>query len=44
VPIGPSFAKYDKQGRGIALGPSAPPPGETYTWRPGGTGADTPIP
>jgi hypothetical protein len=44
VPIGPSYAKFNVAGRGIALGPTRPPAGETYTWRPGGIGADTPIP
>jgi virulence factor Mce-like protein len=43
-PIGPSYSRFNLQGRGIALGPTRPPAGETYTWRPGGNGADTPIP
>jgi virulence factor Mce-like protein len=44
VPIGPSYSCFNLQGRGIALGPNRPPAGETYTWRPGGIGADTAIP
>ena len=41
---GPSYAKFDKQGHGISLGPDHVPAGETFTVRPGGTAADTPNP
>lgn len=42
--VGPSYAKFDTDGKGIALGPERVPPGQTFTVRPGGTGADTPDP
>ncbi|MBA2347883.1 MAG: MCE family protein [Solirubrobacterales bacterium] len=44
VILGPSFSKFDDKGRGIALGPSRVPAGQTFTVRPGGRGADTPDP
>ncbi len=42
--VGPSFSKFDIKGRGIAIGPKRVPDGQTFTVRPGGTGADTPDP
>ncbi len=42
--VGPSYSKFDKQGKGIALGPAGVPAGQTFTVRPGGTGRDTPDP
>jgi hypothetical protein len=42
VALGPTWAKLDKQAHGVGLGPAAVPPGETFTARPGGRGADVP--
>ena len=43
-PIGPTYAQFNNQGRGIGLGPDHVPAGETFTSRPGGRGVDTPLP
>jgi virulence factor Mce-like protein len=40
--LGPTYAMLDKQAHGVGLGPAAVPPGETFTARPGGRGADVP--
>ncbi len=42
VALGPTYAKLNKEGRGVGLGPAAVPAGETFTARPGGMGADVP--
>ena len=44
VVVGPSFSKFDINGRGTALGPKRVPAGRTFTVRPGGTARDTPDP
>jgi virulence factor Mce-like protein len=38
--LGPTYAQLDKNGKGVGLNPDHVPAGETYTDRPGGTGAD----
>jgi hypothetical protein len=40
--LGPTYAMLDKESHGVGLGPAAVPPGETFTARPGGLGADVP--
>ena len=40
--LGPTYAKLDKNGRGVGLGPARVPAGETFTARPGGIGVDVP--
>jgi hypothetical protein len=40
--VGPSYSKFNKEGRGIALNPDRVPAGETFTNRPGGRGVDVP--
>jgi phospholipid/cholesterol/gamma-HCH transport system substrate-binding protein len=43
-PIGPTFRQFDREGHGVGLNTETVPPGETFTSRPGGRGADTPLP
>jgi len=38
--LGPTYAQFGKDGRGIRLNPDHVPAGETFTERPGGHGAD----
>jgi virulence factor Mce-like protein len=38
--LGPHFAQLDKNGRGVGLGPTRVPDGETFTDAPGGRGVD----
>ena len=38
--LGPTYAQFGKDGKGIGLNPDHVPPGETFTDRPGGHGAD----
>ena len=38
--LGPTYAHFDRNGRGSGLNPSHVPAGETFTDRPGGHGAD----
>jgi virulence factor Mce-like protein len=38
--LGPTYAQFGKDGKGIGLNPDRVPSGETYTDRPGGHGAD----
>jgi virulence factor Mce-like protein len=38
--LGPTYAQFGKDGRGIGLNPDHVPAGETFTDRPGGHGAD----
>jgi virulence factor Mce-like protein len=38
--LGPTYAQFGKDGKGIGLNPDHVPAGETYTDRPGGHGAD----
>jgi virulence factor Mce-like protein len=38
--LGPTYAQFGKDGRGIGLNPDHVPAGETFTERPGGHGAD----
>ncbi len=40
--VGPTFSKFDRQGRGIALNPDRIPAGQTFTHLPGGRGLDVP--
>jgi len=40
--VGPSYAKYDKQGRGIGLNPDRVPAGQTFSHVPGGRALDVP--
>jgi virulence factor Mce-like protein len=40
---GPTYAKIDREGHGVGLNPDHVPAGETFTARPGGRGADTPL-
>jgi hypothetical protein len=42
--VGSTYQKVDKQGRGSGRGPDHVPAGQTFTWRPGGLGADPPDP
>jgi virulence factor Mce-like protein len=42
--VGSTYANVDKQGRGSGRGPDHVPAGQTFTWRPGGLGADPPDP
>jgi virulence factor Mce-like protein len=42
--VGSTYAKKDKNAQGIGRGPDHVPAGETFTWRPGGLGADPPLP
>jgi virulence factor Mce-like protein len=42
--VGSTYTKLDKQGRGSGRGPDQVPAGQTFTWRPGGLGADPPPP
>ena len=41
-PLGPHYAQLDRNGRGVGLGPSRVPDGETFTDAPGGIGVDVP--
>ena len=41
-PLGPTYAQLDRNAHGVGLGPLRVPPGETFTARPGGRGADVP--
>jgi virulence factor Mce-like protein len=43
-PIGPTYAQFDRNGRGVGLNTDHVPAGETFTSRPGGSGVDTPLP
>jgi hypothetical protein len=36
--VGPTFAQYDREGKGVGLNPDHVPAGETFTDRPGGRG------
>jgi hypothetical protein len=38
--LGPTYAQFDKDGKGHGLNPARVPAGETFTDRPGGHGAD----
>jgi hypothetical protein len=38
--LGPTYAQFDKNGKGVGLNPDHVPAGETFTDRPGGTGPD----
>ena len=38
--LGPTYAQFDKNGKGVGLNPGHVPAGETFTDRPGGTGPD----
>ncbi|MTD46595.1 hypothetical protein GKE82_20450 [Conexibacter sp. W3-3-2] len=40
--VGPSYAKYNREGRGIALNPDRVPSGQTFSYRPEGRGVDVP--
>jgi virulence factor Mce-like protein len=40
--LGPHYAQLDENGRGVGLGPSRVPDGETFTDSPGGLGVDVP--
>jgi hypothetical protein len=40
--LGPHYAQLDKNGRGVGLGPTRVPDGETFTNAPGGHGVDVP--
>ena len=42
APLGPHYGELDKNGRGVGLGPSRVPDGETFTNTPGGHGLDVP--
>ena len=37
---GPTYAQYDREGKGVGLNPEHVPAGETFTDRPGGHGVD----
>jgi virulence factor Mce-like protein len=41
-PLGPTYRQLDKNGRGVGLGPTRVPDGETFTDAPGGHGVDVP--
>jgi virulence factor Mce-like protein len=41
-PLGPTYRQLDRNGRGVGLGPSRVPDGETFTDAPGGPGVDVP--
>jgi len=41
-PLGPTFKQLDRNGRGVGLGPTRVPDGETFTDVPGGHGVDVP--
>ena len=43
IRVGPTFKRLDRNGRGVGLNPDHVPAGETFTARPGGIGADTPL-
>jgi virulence factor Mce-like protein len=43
VTFGPTFAHFDKQGRGVGTGPTRVPAGETFTAEPGGTALKVPA-
>jgi hypothetical protein len=38
--LGPTYAQYDREGKGVGLNPDHVPAGETFTDRPGGHGPD----
>ena len=38
--LGPTYAQFDKEGKGHGLNPDHVPAGETFTDRPGGHGVD----
>ena len=38
--LGPTYAHFDRNGKGVGLNPDHVPAGETFTDRPGGHGAD----
>ena len=38
--LGPTYAQYDREGKGVGLNPQRVPAGETFTDRPGGRGVD----
>jgi len=38
--LGPTYAQYDREGKGVGLNPQHVPAGETFTDRPGGHGVD----
>ncbi len=38
--VGSTYQRINKQARGIGRGPDEVPAGQTFTWRPGGLGAD----
>jgi len=40
--VGPTFSKFNREGRGTALNPDGVPAGQTFTNRPGGRGLDVP--
>jgi hypothetical protein len=40
----PLYAQLDREGKGVGLGPTHVPAGQTYTVRPGGRGADVARP
>ena len=43
IDFGPTFDKYDREGRGVGLGPARVPAGETFTVHPGGTAQQLPA-
>jgi virulence factor Mce-like protein len=42
-PLGPTYARFGKDGKGIGLNPARVPPGETFTATPGGHAAQLPV-
>lgn len=40
--VGPTYSKFDRQGRGIALNPDRVPAGQTFSHLPGGRALDVP--
>ena len=41
-PLGPTYTQFDRNGKGVGLGPTHVPAGETFTDAPGGHGVDVP--
>ncbi|MEA2360063.1 MAG: phospholipid/cholesterol/gamma-HCH transport system substrate-binding protein [Solirubrobacteraceae bacterium] len=42
--LGPTYAQFDREGKGVGLNPDHVPAGETFTDRPGGHGAEIQSP
>ena len=40
--VGPTYSKFNREGRGLGLNPDRVPAGQTFTNRPGGRGVDVP--